>query len=189
IRFSEWAWWNSSWAYKREITNITNYNIVWLNITNTTHMNTTTYKDLIEFIQGELSNVGIKSKIEVNQSASLRETIAKRQVNFFRGSWIADYADGEIYLSMFYSKNYVPIGPNYTSFNNKEFDKMYEQINYIKNDQERYKLYQKMDQLMMNESPVVPLFYDEFVNLYQNNISGLSNNAQNLLVLKNVKKQ
>ncbi len=66
---------------------------------------------------------------------------------------------------------------------------MYEQINYIKNDQERYKLYQKMDQLMMNESPVVPLFYDEFVNLYQNNISGLSNNAQNLLVLKNVKKQ
>ncbi|MBU2268633.1 MAG: ABC transporter substrate-binding protein, partial [Bacteroidetes bacterium] len=61
--------------------------------------------------------------------------------------------------------------------------------NYIKNDQERYKLYQKMDQLMMNESPVVPLFYDEFVNLYQNNISGLSNNAQNLLVLKNVKKQ
>nr|MBC7612019.1 ABC transporter substrate-binding protein [Pseudopedobacter sp.] len=150
---------------------------------------TTTYKDLIEFIQGELSNVGIKSKIEVNQSASLRETIAKRQVNFFRGSWIADYADGEIYLSMFYSKNYVPIGPNYTSFNNKEFDKMYEQINYIKDDQERFKLYQKMDQLMMDESPVVPLFYDEFVNLYQNNISGLSSNAQNLLVLKNVKKQ
>jgi oligopeptide transport system substrate-binding protein len=75
---------------------------------------TTTYKDLIEFIQGELSSVGIKSKIEVNQSASLRETIAKRQTNFFRGSWIADYADGEIYMSMFYSKNYVPIGPNYT---------------------------------------------------------------------------
>lgn len=149
---------------------------------------TTTYKDLIEFIQGELANVGIKSKIEVNQSASLREVIAKRQVNFFRGSWIADYADGEIYMSMFYSKNYVPIGPNYTSFNNKEFDKMYEQINYIKSDAERYKLYQKMDQLIMDYAPVVPLFYDESVNLYQNNISGLSSNAQNLLILKNVKK-
>jgi peptide/nickel transport system substrate-binding protein len=149
---------------------------------------TTTYKDLIEFIQGELANVGIKTKIEVNQSASLREVIAKRQVNFFRGSWIADYADGEIYLSMFYSKNYVPIGPNYTSFNNKDFDKMYEQINYIKTDSDRYKLYQKMDQLIMDHAPVVTLFYDESVNLYQNNITGLSSNAQNLLILKNVKK-
>ncbi len=150
---------------------------------------TTTYKDLIEFIQGELNNIGIKSKIEVNQSASLRETIAKRQTNFFRGSWIADYADGEIYLSMFYSKNYVPIGPNYTSFNNPQFDRMYEQLNYIKDDKERYKLYQKMDQLVMDEAPVVVLFYDQSVNLFQNNISGLGHNAQNLLVLKYVKKQ
>lgn len=149
---------------------------------------TTTYKDLIEFIQGELNNVGIKSKIEVNQSASLREVIAKRQVNFFRGSWIADYADGEIYLSMFYSKNFVPIGPNYTSFSNKEFDKLYESLYKYRNDQERFKLYQKMDQIVMDEAPIVVLFYDESVNLYQNNISGLSNNAQNLLVLKNVKK-
>jgi len=149
---------------------------------------TTTYKDLIEFIQGELNNVGIKSKIEVNQSASLRETIAKRQTNFFRGSWIADYADGEIYLSMFYSKNYVPIGPNYTSFNNQQFDKMYEQLNYLKDDKERFKLYQKMDQLVMDEAPVVVLFYDQSVNLFQNNISGLGHNAQNLLVLKHVKK-
>ena len=149
---------------------------------------TTTYKDLIEFIQGELSEVGIKSKIEVNQSASLREVIAKRQVNFFRGSWIADYADGEIYLSMFYSKNYVPIGPNYTSFNNKKFDQLFEKLNYVKDDKERYKLYQKMDQLVMDESPVVVLYYDQYINLFQNNISGLNKNAQNLLVLKRVKK-
>lgn len=149
---------------------------------------TTTYKDLIEFIQGELNNVGIKSKIEVNQSASLREVIAKRQVNFFRGSWIADYADGEIYLSMFYSKNFVPVDPNYTSFSNKEFDKLYESLYKYRNDQERFKLYQKMDQIVMDEAPIVVLFYDEFINLYQNNISGLSGNAQNLLVLKHVVK-
>ena len=62
------------------------------------------------------------------------------------------------------------------------------QINYIKNEAERYKLYQKMDQLIMDYAPIVPLFYDESVNLYQNNISGLSSNAQNLLILKNVKK-
>jgi oligopeptide transport system substrate-binding protein len=35
---------------------------------------------------------------------------------------------------------------------------------------------------------VVVLYYDKRVNLYQNNISGYSVNAQNLLTLKRVRK-
>ena len=148
----------------------------------------TTYKDLIEFVQGELNSLGIKCKVEVNQTSSLRELIAKNSVNFFRGSWIADYPDGENYLSVFYSKNYVPIGPNYTSFKNKKFDALFERSFYETDDEKRYALYREMDNLVMEESPVVVLFYDQLINLYQNNITGMSNNAQNLLILKNVKK-
>ncbi len=146
----------------------------------------TTTKDLMEFVQGELSKVGIKCKVEINQSASLRETIAKKGVNFFRGSWIADYPDAEIYLSMFYSKNVVPNGPNYTSFFNKKYDALFESLSFAKTDEERFKLYQEMDNLMMSQSPVVVLYYDKLVNIYHNNITGLGKNAQNLLVLKHV---
>jgi oligopeptide transport system substrate-binding protein len=148
----------------------------------------TTYKDLIEFVQGELHAVGIKCRVEVNPTASLRDLIAKKQVNFFRGSWIADYADGENYMSVFYSKNYVPVGPNYTSFFNKEFDKLYENAFRETDDEKRFQIYRRMDQLVMEEAPVIILFYDQLVNLYQNNISGYSKNAQNLLILKRVKK-
>ena len=148
----------------------------------------TTYKDLIEFVQGELNAVGIKCRVEVNQSTSLRELISKNGVNFFRGSWIADYPDAENYLSVFYSKNYVPIGPNYTSFKSKKFDELFEQSFLETDDQKRYELYRQMDNLVMAESPVVVLFYDQLINLYQNNIIGMSNNAQNLLILKKVKK-
>ncbi|HUH32734.1 MAG TPA: ABC transporter substrate-binding protein [Daejeonella sp.] len=148
----------------------------------------TTYKDLIEFVQGELNALGFNCKVEVNQTSSLRELIAKNSVNFFRGSWIADYPDGENYLSVFYSKNYVPIGPNYTSFKNKKFDALFERSFYETDDEKRYALYRQMDNLVMEESPVVVLFYDQLINLYQNNITGMSNNAQNLLILKNVKK-
>jgi oligopeptide transport system substrate-binding protein len=35
---------------------------------------------------------------------------------------------------------------------------------------------------------VVVLYYDKRVNLYKNNISGYSQNAQNLLTLKRVRK-
>ena len=150
---------------------------------------TTSYRDLIEYIQGELQKAGIRTRVELVQGASLRELIAKNGVSFFRGSWIADYPDAENYLSVFYSKNKVPFGPNYTGFNNRQFDRLFEQAYQVSNDQQRFKLYQQMDNLLMEQSPVVILYYDKLVNLYQNNISGYSHNAQNLLVLKNVVKK
>ncbi|MDF3079006.1 MAG: ABC-type dipeptide transport system, periplasmic component [Sphingobacteriaceae bacterium] len=149
----------------------------------------TTYKDLIEFVQGELNSVGIRCVVEVNQSTSLRDLIAKNSVNFFRGSWIADYPDGENYLSVFYSKNYVPIGPNYTSFKNAKFDRLFEASYYEPDNEKRYAMYRQMDNLVMEEAPVVILYYDQLMNLYQNGISGFSTNAQNLLILKRVKKK
>ncbi|NTE03108.1 ABC transporter substrate-binding protein [Agrobacterium tumefaciens] len=149
---------------------------------------TTTYKDLIEFIQGELTNIGMKVKIDVSPSASLRELMSKNNVNFFRGSWLADYADGENFLSMFYSKNKVPNGPNYFAFYNQEFDRLFEQSYYETDDEKRFQLYRKMDQMVMDYSPVVPLFYDQSVVMLQNNISGYAFNALSLMILKNIKK-
>ena len=49
--------------------------------------------------------------------------MSKNAVNFFRGSWIADYGDAENYLAVFYSKHKVPDGPNYTGYFNKDYDK------------------------------------------------------------------
>jgi oligopeptide transport system substrate-binding protein len=149
---------------------------------------TTTTRDLIEYIQGELGKVGIKTRVEVTQGASLRELISKNGVNFFRGTWIADYPDGEIYMSVFYSKNKIPYGPNYTGFNNPQFDALFQKAYTAANDEERFKLYRQMDNLVMEQAPVVVLYYDKLVNMYQNNISGFSKNAQNLMILKRVKK-
>ena len=146
------------------------------------------YRDLIEYVQGQLEQVGIKTRVEITLGASLRELVSKNGVNFFYGSWIADYPDGEDYLSLFYSKNKIPWGPNYTGFNNKQFDALFEQAHHEPNDAKRYALYQQMDNLVMQQSPVVILYYDKLVNLYQNNITGYSKNALNLLVLKRVVK-
>jgi peptide/nickel transport system substrate-binding protein len=149
---------------------------------------TVSYRSLIEYVQGQLEKIGIKTSVEIVQGASLRELVSKNSVNFFYGTWIADYPDGENYLSVFYSKNKIPWGPNYTGFNNKQFDSLFVQAYHQPNDQKRYALYRQMDNLVMQQSPVVVLYYDKRVNLYQNNISGYSQNAQNLLILKRVKK-
>ncbi len=149
----------------------------------------TTYKDLMEFIQGELNAIGIKVKVDASPNASLRDMMSKNAVNFFRGSWIADYGDAENYLAVFYSKNKVPNGPNYTGYFNKDYDRLFESSYYENDPQKRFKLYQKMDSMVMTYANIVPILYDQSLIMLQNNISGYPLNPLNLMILKRVKKQ
>ena len=80
------------------------------------------YLDLCEYIQNELGKNGLEIEINVNPPSTHRQMVATSKLSFFRASWIADYPDAENYLSLFYSKNHSPNGPNYTHFNNKSFD-------------------------------------------------------------------
>jgi oligopeptide transport system substrate-binding protein len=143
------------------------------------------YSDLASFIARELEDVGINVQVEVVQKSFLLEQTAKAQALFFRGSWIADYPDAENYLSCFYSKN--PSPPNYTRYKNPAFDALYEQALIATSDSLRYLLYQQMDQLLMNDAPVVPLWYDEIFRLVNPKVSGFRPNALNLLELRTTK--
>lgn len=147
------------------------------------------YLDLCEFIQSQLAEIGIKIKIEVNKAAILSEGVASSSISFFRKSWIADYPDAENFLSLFYSSNFSPMGFNYTHYKNEQFDNLYSKAKFEVNDSIRYGYYQQMDQLLMDDAPVVPLYYDQVIRLVKNNISGLSANPMNMLTLKRVKKQ
>lgn len=148
---------------------------------------TVNYVDLCEFIQHQLTEIGIKTKIDLNPAGTHRELVARSKLNFFRKSWIADYPDAENYLALFYSKNFTPHGPNYTHFKNFQFDKLYEMAQQETNDSIRYHYYREMDKILIEEAPVVPLYYDEVVRLIQKNVKDLGINPVNLLTLKSVK--
>ena len=146
------------------------------------------YLDLCEFIQQEMSNLGLKVKVEVVPPSMLRQAKSKGELPLFRASWIADYPDAENYLSLFYSKFKTPNGSNYTHFSNAVFDKLYEQAIATVDNKKRYKLYQKMDSIVIANAPVVNLYYDEVTMFSQKNVKGFTINPINLLNLKRVRK-
>ena len=91
-------------------------------------------------------------------------------------------------MSLFYSKNFAPQGVNFFHYKNTEFDALYEKARNELNDNIKTELYQKMDQLVIDDAPIIPLYYDESVRLIQQNIKGLNTNPMNLLELKRVTK-
>ncbi|QCE42221.1 ABC transporter substrate-binding protein [Psychroserpens sp. NJDZ02] len=149
---------------------------------------TSNYLNFCEYIQRELTKIGLTVAIDVLPPSSLKEGKANGKLNVFRASWIADYPDAQNYLSLFYSDNFAPNGPNYTHFSNPKFDDWYKQA-FIETDElERLKLYTKMDSLVLKNTPIVPLYYDEVIRFKQKNVIGLGSNPTNLLELKRVSK-
>jgi ABC-type transport system substrate-binding protein len=143
------------------------------------------YADMANFIAKQLEESGIPVQVEVVQKSLLLTMTASSTAPFFRGSWIADYPDAENYLSVFYSKNPAP--PNYTRYKNPAFDMAFEKAIAETNDSLRYILYREADKIMMDDAPVVPLWYDKVVHLVQPNVKGFKPNALNLLELRRVK--
>ena len=149
---------------------------------------TSNYLNFCEYIQRELTKIGVTVAVDVLPASSLKEGKANGKLNVFRASWVADYPDAQNYLSLFYSDNFAPNGPNYTHFSNPKFDDWYKQA-FIETDElERLKLYTKMDSLVLKNTPIVPLYYDEVIRFTQKNVIGLGSNPINLLELKHVSK-
>lgn len=140
------------------------------------------YADIGSFVAKELENAGIPIQVEVIQKSLLLEQTAKSQALMFRGSWIADYPDAENYMAMYYSKNPAP--PNYTRYKNPAFDVLYERALQETNDSLRYELYRQMDQIVINDAPIIPLWYDMVLHIVQPNVKGFTANALNLLELR-----
>ena len=149
---------------------------------------TANYLSFSEFIQRELQSIGLTIRIEVMPPSSLKSAKSNGKVDLFRASWVADYPDAQNYLSLFYSGNFAPNGPNYTHFKNIQFDSWYEQALLETDQKKRIELYQKMDSLVIKKAPVVVLFYDEVVRFTSVDVMGLGINPTNLLELKNVQK-
>jgi len=154
-----------------------------------TLVSTPDYLDICKYIQHQVAEIGIELEIDVSPPAAMREMKAMAKLPFFRASWIADYPDAENYLSLFYSPNFSPRGPNYTHYSNKEFDKLFEQSMAIQEAPSRFETYRKMEQVMMKEAPVVILYYDQVLRFVRNNVYGLEGNPMNLLTLKRVYKE
>ena len=144
------------------------------------------YGEIGSYLAKQFEEAGIPVNVEVVLRSFLFELTSNSKAPFFRGSWIADYADAFNYLSCFYSKNPAP--PNYTRYNNPEFDKVLEKAVAEPNDSLRYILYRQADQLLINDAPVIPLWYDRVIRLVQPTISGFEPNNLNWLELRHVRK-
>ena len=145
------------------------------------------YADIGKFVQSQVEQIGLQCKMEVMPPATMRSMRSNGSLPFFRSSWVADYPDAENYLSLFTTSNFAPSGPNYTHYTNPKYDKLYNKALLCNDLQRRAEYYTEMDSLMMQDAPVVVLFYDEVLRFVSKRVKDMGSNPTNLLDLRRVK--
>ncbi len=110
----------------------------------------------------------------------------------FRSAWVADYPSPESFLSIFYGGNVPedswnvdknsfnkPSYPNTMRFKNEKFDELY--LKGIKtknsNEAERYELFSEAEKIMMEQAPVIILWYQENYTLFYSSIRNFHYNS------------
>ena len=145
------------------------------------------YADIGKFVQSQVEQIGLQCKMEEMPPATMRSMRSNGSLPFFRSSWVADYPDAENYLSLFTTSNFAPSGPNYCHYSNPAFDKLYDKALLCNDLQKRAQYYTEMDSLMMQDAPVVVLFYDEVLRFVNKRVTNMGSNPTNLLDLRRVK--
>ena len=145
------------------------------------------YADIGKFVQSQVEQIGLQCKMEVMPPATMRSMRTNGSLQFFRSSWVADYPDAENYLSLFTTSNFAPSGPNYTHYTNPKYDKLFDKALLCNDLEQRAQYYTEMDSLMMQDAPVVVLFYDEVLRFVNKRVTNMGSNPTNLLDLRRVR--
>lgn len=147
------------------------------------------YVDICEYISAEMGKLGLPIQVNVVPGPTMRDGKSTGKFTLFRANWGADYPDAENFLSLYYSKNLAPEGPNYSHFKSKAYDQLYEQSFLINDLGKRAEIYAKMDALMMKSTPILPLFYDQTAIFLNKKVKGFQISPIKILDLTRVYKE
>lgn len=108
-----------------------------------------------EFYSKLFTSLGLKLKINYNTWPELLNKIHKGNNDLFTLSWHMEYPDAENILCLAYGKGIPPKGLNYSRFSNNEFDQIYEQAVLLEDGPLKKNLYEKLDNILREEVPVL----------------------------------
>lgn len=102
------------------------------------------------------TNLGIDVQIQSQEWKVLIATRNEKNYEMTRDGWVGDYTDPMTFLDMLESTS----GQNNAGYNNPEYDKLIDSAKLEQDANKRLEMLHKAEDLLMNDMPVITLFYD-----------------------------
>ncbi len=137
---------------------------------------------VVEIQKQLLENLNVNVDFDVVPMSQKLEQSQMGQMDIVRDAWVADYPSPESFLSVFYGAN-VPKDPTQRSFpntaryKNAQYDKYFALGRDAKSKDSSNAYFMKAEQILMNDAPIMVLWYDGNYRLTQYSVRNAYNNA------------
>lgn len=124
-------------------------------------------------------NLGLSITVELVDFEKRNEYVKSGKADLWVSGWIADYPDGESFLSVFYGKyaNLNSAFMNPFKYKNSEFDDLYIRLNKEQDPEKRSEIMVECDQQIVDDAVVIPLTNDDFITLINSRIRNFKTNS------------
>ena len=102
-------------------------------------------------------NLGITAEFQQTEFATFLKDLHKGRFQMFDIGWIADYPDPENFLDILFHSESTN---NHTHYSNPDVDELLVQARVETDTTRRYALYNEAEQMILDDAPWVPLWFD-----------------------------
>lgn len=140
------------------------------------------HKKIAEVIQEFWKkNLGINVNITNQEWGVYLDNRDTGKYDIARAGWIADYPDAMSFIDMWVTDG----GNNDTGWSNKEYDRLIDLAKNTTDNAKRIKAMHDAEKILMDEMPVMPIYFDTLRWLKKDNIQGVIRNQMDQLDFKN----
>jgi oligopeptide transport system substrate-binding protein len=128
---------------------------------------------ICHFLQREWKEA-LNVDVEINFVDREELLSLRRQGDFdiCRGGWFGDYPDPMTFLSVFSTKSQQ----NYCRWKHDKYDELISNALYSRDDKERSELLKNAEQLLIDNMPIMPLYFESSLYLVKNRVKGWNSN-------------
>ena len=123
------------------------------------------------------SSLGLKVKLKLGTYNEKLISIQNGESRMWMGAYLPDYPDAESYLNPYYSLSEGKSIRTFGMFKNPKFDKLYEKSTIEVDEKVRNQLFNSCVDIMNKEAPVVPVYFENMLVVYNLNLRDANMNS------------
>jgi oligopeptide transport system substrate-binding protein len=139
------------------------------------------HANIMQAIQGMWKKIGVNAELQSQEWKVFLTTRVQKNYLIARDGWIADYIDPMTFLDMFSSTS----AQNNCGYSNPAFDKLIDAAKKELDSKKRFDLMHQAEDMLMNDMPVIPLYYYTSVVGIKDYVKDVRVSVMNTIYFKN----
>lgn len=137
--------------------------------------------DTMQAIQDMWKKIGVNAELQSQEWKVFLTTRVQKQFEIARDGWNADYVDPMTFLDMFQSTS----DQNNCGYNNPSYDALIDAAKKELDPQKRFDIMHQAEDMLMNDMPVIPLYYYTRTIGIKDYVKGARVSVMNTIYFKN----